>query len=279
MCYDFLLAGIRIRCYVPFFVTVTEESAPFLQPAEVEEADVNFFFCPVEGLSCPEHEGIWLENTLFTPHGTYHRGSPGEAPYARVCRNGSDLRCDYVAGMERMMERARNLVDLMGLETLLLAQEGMLLHAAYIRWQRKGILFTGPSGIGKSTQADLWQRFCGSETINGDRAALRKEDGRWQAWGLPYAGTSGIYRNESAPVTAIVLLEQGKEDRLERLSPAEAFRGLYPQTTIHRWEADFVRCTGDLLLQMAGQIPVYRLTCLPHKEAVELLKQELMKGE
>lgn len=279
MCYDFLLAGIRVRCHVPFPVVVTEESAPFLRPAEAAEADVNFFFCPAEELRFPEHEGIWLENVLFTPHGIYHRGSPGEAPYARVTGNGSDLRCDYVPGAERMMERARNLVDLMSLETLLLAQGGLLLHAAFIRRQEKGILFTGPSGIGKSTQADLWQQFCGSETINGDRAALRKEDGRWQAWGLPYAGTSGIYRNESAPVAAIVLLEQGNTDRLERLSPPEAFRGLYPQTTIHRWEAEFTRRAGDLLLELAGQIPVYRLTCLPHKEATELLKQELMKGE
>lgn len=279
MCYDFLLAGIRIRCHVPFPVAVTEESAPFLRPAEAAEADVNVSFCPVQRLSCPGHEGIWLENALFTPQGIYHRGSPGEAPYAFVTGSGSDLRCDYVAGAERMMERARNLVDLMSLETLLLGHNGLLLHAAFVRWQEKGILFTGPSGIGKSTQAELWQRFCGSETINGDRAALRKTDGVWQAWGLPYAGTSGIYRNEAAPVAAIVLLAQGTEDRLERLSHVEAFRGLYPQTTIHRWEAEFVRRAGDLLLELAGQIPVYRLTCLPHKEAVELLKQELMKGE
>ena len=59
--------------------------------------------------------------------------------------------------------------------------------ASFIRWQGRGILFSAPSGTGKSTQANLWVQHQGAEVINGDRAALRQVGGRWQAFGLPYA--------------------------------------------------------------------------------------------
>ena len=59
-----------------------------------------------------------------------------------------------------------------------------------------GILFSGPSGIGKSTQAALWQRYAGAEIVNGDRALVRPDTGTVS--GVFYAGTSGISRNVTA---------------------------------------------------------------------------------
>lgn len=62
------------------------------------------------------------------------------------------------------------------------ADVGMLvLHSAYIVTRGgEGILFSGPSGIGKSTQAALWERFAGARTVNGDRALVpaRRKNGR-----------------------------------------------------------------------------------------------------
>ena len=74
----------------------------------------------------------------------------------------------------------------------ILADAGMLvLHSAYIiTRQGQGILFSGPSGIGKSTQAALWQRYAGAEIVNGDRALVRPDTGTVS--GVFYAGTSGI---------------------------------------------------------------------------------------
>ena len=90
----------------------------------------------------------------------------------------------------------------------ILADAGMLvLHSAYIvTRQGQGILFSGPSGIGKSTQAALWQRYAGAEIINGDRALVRPDTGTVS--GVFYAGTSGISRNVTAPLQAVILLEQ-----------------------------------------------------------------------
>ena len=103
----------------------------------------------------------------------------------------------------------------------------MILHASFVSTRYGGLLFSGVSGIGKSTQADLWQRYEGAELLNGDRTVLRRMDGVWTAFGSPYAGSSNCFVNESRPVRAIVLLSQGSACSLRRLSPAAAFRGLY----------------------------------------------------
>ena len=135
-----------------------------------------------------------------------------------------------------------------------------------------------PSGTGKSTQADLWRHFQQAEIINGDRAALRFSDGIWQAWGLPYAGTSGIYRNLVAPVSAVVVLRQAPYNRVRKLTPNEAIRHIYPELTIHRWDSRFVDRALSLLLDLLSQVPIYFLECTPERDAVEVLKNELKKG-
>lgn len=87
----------------------------------------------------------------------------------------------------------------------LLADFGMLiLHSAYVVTpQGQGLLFSGPSGAGKSTQAELWRQYAGAQVINGDRSLVRPGDGT--VHGILYSGTSGICRNVSAPLRAIVL--------------------------------------------------------------------------
>ena len=107
---------------------------------------------------------------------------------------------------------ARVILESAGLFDLL-ADFGMLiLHSAYIVTQEgEGILFSGPSGAGKSTQAELWRQYAGAQVINGDRSLIRPADGT--AHGILYSGTSGICRNVSAPLRAIVLPVQAAENR------------------------------------------------------------------
>lgn len=74
------------------------------------------------------------------------------------------------AAVRRVVLESAGLFDI-------LADAGMLvLHSAYIvTRQGEGILFSGPSGIGKSTQAALWQHYGAAQTVNGDRALVRKD--------------------------------------------------------------------------------------------------------
>ena len=63
----------------------------------------------------------------------------------------------------------------------------MKTYKEIIAFQNKAILFSAPSGTGKSTQADLWQKYVrGVEIINGDRAIIGIEDNGVKAYGLPF---------------------------------------------------------------------------------------------
>ena len=162
-----------------------------------------------------------------------------------------------------------------GMESWLLRHQGLLLHASLIKYGEKAIAFSAPSGVGKSTHADLWRTHLGAAILNGDRAALRQTGQGWTAYGCPYAGTSGIYCNDSAPLTALVVLQQGPRNTLRPLSAAEAFRHLYPEVSVHHWDAAFVAAAIDLCVDLVTRVPVYLLECLPDKDAALLVKKGL----
>ena len=48
-------------------------------------------------------------------------------------------------------------------------RDGMPLHAAMVEKDGYGVVFLGPSGMGKSTQAKLWVEHQGADFIIGDR--------------------------------------------------------------------------------------------------------------
>lgn len=282
MRYLYQIAGLRVLCEIPYPLTIHKESEAFLFPLPDEqmlpEIDLTFRFCPVESLpaqraapysvSCREY--VEMEDAWYV----YHCATPHAAPYACVVwpLDGSQVvTCWYLPGKEHYLNFSRNIGDLLGLETLLWHWNGLLLHASFIRWNGQGILFSAPSGTGKSTQADLWVRYKGAEILNGDRAALRRCGRQWTAYGLPYAGSSGIYRNECAPVAALVVLRQAADNRIRPLSAVEAVCHLYPEITIHRWDRRFTEQALHLLTQLLADVPVYLLECRPDREAVEML--------
>lgn len=285
--YLYQLAGLRVLCKLPYPLIIKADSADFLHPLSGSgktspPADLTLRAVQVRQLPPGWQQGAavmlryhrtgpWGQRTWFCP-------APGRPPYACVtwpAPFAGQVLCEYLPGAEKYINYSRNLYELLGLENLLLQFGGLLLHSSFIRWQGQGILFSAPSGTGKSTQADLWARFEGAEVLNGDRSALRPVGGRWTAFGLPYAGTSGIYRNECAPVRAIVALRQAKRNRIRPMGASEAFRFLLPEFTIHRWDTEAYQKAMGLALALLAEVPVWLLECLPDRGAVELTKQTL----
>ena len=172
-----------------------------------------------------------------------------------------------------------NLLDASELELLLTRLETFSLHSSLVRRaEGDAILFTAPSGTGKSTQAGLWEQYAGSDTLNGDRSMIRRVDGVWTAFGSPFAGTSGIYRRESAPIRALVVLRQAPENAIRRLSLAEAFRAIYSESVLPRWHTEAHQRVISLVTEIVSETPVYLLACTPDERAVTLLKNTL-EGE
>ncbi len=171
------------------------------------------------------------------------------------------------------------IMEIIGLEHALCKHKTFILHSSYIEYNGGAILFSGPSGIGKSTQASLWEKYENAEIINGDRTAISKNLGSWHAYGLPFAGSSKIYKNRTLPIKAVVILRQGNENNLRELNELEAFKALYSETTVNTWNKSDVETTIGLIESFIKEVPIYMLSCLPNKDAVDLLKKEIERGE
>lgn len=153
---------------------------------------------------------------------------------------------------------------------LTFVEQAMLLHASFVKHKGEAIVFIGPSGIGKTTQAELWHKTLRADIINGDKAFASMKDQTPYIYGSPWSGSSPYYANDSAPLKAIILLEQGPTNKIQKLTGLHAFSALLKHTFIPRWEK---RCTEhamqmiDTVLQSA---PIYFLSCKPTEEAVQL---------
>lgn len=187
------------------------------------------------------------------------RGAHTEVTFAERYRTGASVR----AALE-----AAGLFDIF-------ADAGMLvLHSAYIVTPAgEAILFSGPSGIGKSTQAALWERCAGARVVNGDRALV--DVGKKTANGIFYSGTSGISENVTAPIRAIVLLGQGSENRVFVPNPQAAFAGVLSQCAYYDWDARSAEKMTACVARLVSDVPVLRMDCLPDATAVEALRGKL----
>ena len=166
-------------------------------------------------------------------------------------------------------------VSLLALERRQTALDSLILHCAFVEHQGQAILFSAPSETGKTTQANLWERYRGAVTVNGDRALLQRLDGCWHARGWPVCGSSGVCENRDVPIRAIVILSQAPEDRAARITPMKAFSGLYSQITVNRWNRAASLRAMELTEDLAVSVPVYHLACTMEKTAVEALEQAL----
>lgn len=154
----------------------------------------------------------------------------------------------------------------------LLQFNGFYLHASAIAIDGQAYLFSGNSGVGKSTHTKLWQQLFGAaaQVFNDDKPALRYVEGRWYAYGTPWCGKDGINQNKKVPLAGICFLKQGKENRIQRLAAEESIPRLLSQT-IHRLdEPQLVELLLTHLDKLLREIPIYELENRPNIEAAKL---------
>lgn len=162
-----------------------------------------------------------------------------------------------------------------GIHSKLLKEEAIVMHASYVDWNGKAILFCGQSGAGKSTQASLWEKYEGAEIINGDRVLLKKKDGIWHAYGYPCCGSSAICKNEMLQVHAIVMLEHGTDNIIQPMSVGSKMRAFIAGSERYLWDDSELDQVCAIAEQIIAEVPMYRFSCTPDRDAVDALKQKL----
>ena len=247
-------------------------------------------------LSCP----VVYETEYFTIHDTddgwaFVNTHADELRLAEGARNVVLASRDYgemtVWVMDRFFDIERNghvlhlqpSVPLSGTiraacEAGMVMRDGLPLHAALVKKDGFGVIFLGPSGMGKSTQAKLWAQYLGADFLIGDRPGLRKIDGKWIGFGMPWDGKDAIYRQASVPVRALIWLEQAKENRITPMSPIQAMSVMLKQAMMPVWDDTAMDGATELMGKLAREIPMVHLRCLPDAAAARLTYDTICKG-
>lgn len=277
-CYRFADTDLGIDCPFPY-----EEdglSAAFAVPER--ECDVVCRVCVGTLPDVSGYENIYKGEKLsvFRDGERFYRvfsryDTSGVMTPAAVLCYGRDMQPTLVSENEQWIKGSYLLFDLLGIEHFLAERGRILLHASFIEYKGRAILFCGASGAGKSTQAALWEKYCNASVINGDKAAVVMRNREYFACSVPFAGTSGICRNRALPIAAVVLPEKNGENSLERLPAGKAFLRLYRNATVNVWHYGDVEKAGELLSGLCGSVPVLLLKCRPDEGAVRLLQNGL----
>lgn len=168
-------------------------------------------------------------------------------------------------------------ISLLALERHEERRGAFILHCAYMSFDGKAILFSGPSGIGKSTHSGLWcneypDRTC---VLNGDKCLLTMDDGRLFANGWPVCGSSGICQNERREVAAIILLQQSMINQFIEEKPMRNFKQLLAQITVNYWNNQYTDDAMNFIESLLQRTGCATYACNISSEAVVTLYNKL----
>ncbi|WP_195269383.1 hypothetical protein [Eubacterium sp. 1001713B170207_170306_E7] len=163
----------------------------------------------------------------------------------------------------------------------LVEYNGFCLHASAISVNNKAILFSAPSGTGKTTHTNLWLQYFGKDRVNifnDDTPAIRQVIDKFYAYGTPWAGSSRINSNIKAPIAAIVFLKQGEKNTIRKLSNKEAVNQLFFQAIIPKYNNEKVDKILCIIDQIIRKIPVYEMRCRIDNDAVKTVYEAVFGG-
>ena len=151
----------------------------------------------------------------------------------------------------------------------------VLLHGSAVEHNGEGVIFTGYSGAGKTTQAELWNKFLGADIINGDKVLIKAGNNAVTAYGLPWKGSSPYCKNKKVPLKGIVVLRQASFNKIRRLDAAGFMEYFMPHLFLPHWDADCMSMVLETVDALLSQTPLWLLECRPDEQAVRLTEKTI----
>ena len=146
-------------------------------------------------------------------------------------------------------------------------------HSSLIDIDNCGLMFLGPSGIGKTTQAELWNQYRDALIINGDVVFVQETEDAFLGWGTPWHGSSPYCENTNVPVHAMIVLKQSPENSIRELTGFEKVTAVSHSVFYPRWLENGMEFCLETLDHLLKKVPVYELSCRPDEDAVRLTKE------
>lgn len=146
------------------------------------------------------------------------------------------------------------------------------MHSSVVVKEGKGYMFLGKSGTGKSTHSRMWlENIEDTWLLNDDNPIIRVEaDGTAIVYGSPWSGKTPCYKNEKAPVGALVLIRQCPENRIEQLRLPEAYSIIYSSCSGFKADEKMAEGLYQTIASVVTSVPCFLLDCLPDGDAARV---------
>ena len=145
-------------------------------------------------------------------------------------------------------------------------RQGLMIHAAALAEGGRGWIFSGPSGVGKSTLAGLFPEHA----LCDEFVALTLDGASPRLGSLPF-WTS---RRGNAELAGIHLLRHGCRDHRRRLDTGEAFARLRREVVWPTFDPDALNRAFTTLCQLIESVPVWELAFRPGREVWRVIQSE-----
>lgn len=173
---------------------------------------------------------------------------------------------------DRIPDSACGLVR-MSLECWLARHGCISLHSAAVECQGEAFLFSGPSGIGKSTRAVAWQDAFSAELINGDRPSIDVRN--LVVYGVPWDGKEQCFRNVCYPLKAIFEVRRCGMNYIRAMSLEQKRNLLFRQCFIPMFDVETAAIQITNITRLAKTADIVRLFGGPNAEDARALRSAL----
>lgn len=181
-------------------------------------------------------------------------------------RNGN---MDYPLGYCESLATYRRICQ------ILIEKKIFLFHGSFFSYLNQGILFIGPSGVGKTTQMNKIVNRSPEKIkiINGDKPLFCVRGNQLIGFGTPWAGKENKQLNTSESLKAIYVIVQSNKNYVEKVNIAESIQLILSQLFFPNQK------DGNLILikivqEVILKIPVYKFyNTLDH----ELTMEDILK--
>ena len=250
-----------------------------------EEADLYYTFHTDQNPRLPDMPPVYRKPDILVfrqPSGLESRLlilPDGQAAYAYLEETDSNHTEIYFNPAYTSLLSADTIFhSMLALEKHLVLRNSFVFHCSYLDFEGKAVLFSGPSGIGKTTHTNLWCQYLPdrAKVLNGDKCLLSREGNTFYANGWPICGSSGICHNERREVRAVVLLQQAPENRLIEEKKILTFRRVLEQLTVNYWNREFTDAAMTFADSLVSTLPCFTYGCNISREAVDTLYQQLI---
>ena len=145
----------------------------------------------------------------------------------------------------------------------------LLVHASGVFDGTHGRIFSGFSGVGKSTMAQIWAGN-GAKVINDDRLLLKRlSNGTWQMFNTPMFYSD---QNKSCALHRVYFPFHSPTNSLEPLSGAKALATVLAYTIHHGYDAQHLLHHSNLAEKLVTELPIAKLGVVPTDAIIDFIR-------